>query len=286
MTNWKVDSETRLFGVIGDPVLHSKSPVMMNQAFRKTGFNGVYTAFHVQPDDLGKAISGFRAVQVGGLNVTIPHKVEVMRYLDDVDESARMIGAVNTIVNKNGSLIGYNTDGIGYVRALKEENGFDPLAKTILLLGAGGAARGVAYALAKSGADSIYIANRTVDKAEQLASFLSPYTKTKGMGLNEIGNLMDDIDLIVNTTSAGMSPNEDEVPYTLTAVPPGLIVSDLIYNPMKTAFLKQASQLGAVVHGGLGMFIYQGAYAFEYWTRLKAPVQEMREAVLQSLKQN
>ncbi|AHD04857.1 shikimate dehydrogenase [Paenibacillus larvae] len=286
MTSWQIDSQTRLFGVMGNPVFHSKSPVMMNRAFRETGFNGIYTAFHVQPDDLGKAIAGLRAVQVGGLNVTIPHKVEVIRYLDDVDESATMIGAVNTIINENGKLTGYNTDGIGYVRALKEETGFDPSGKTILLLGAGGAARGVAYALAKSGAACICIANRTVEKAEQLASFLSPYTKTKGMGLSEIGNLMDNVHLIVNTTSAGMAPNEDEVPYTLTAVPPGFVASDLIYNPMKTAFLKQASKLGAIVHSGLGMFIYQGAYAFEYWTCQKAPVQAMREAVLQSLKLN
>ena len=142
---------------------------MLNRAFQEAGINAVYAAFHVRPEELGDAVRGIRALGYRGINVTIPHKVEVMQYLDEIDEGARIVGAVNTIVNESGKLIGYNTDGIGYVRSLKEETGIELKGKSVLLLGAGGAARGVAYALAKEGASRIYIANRTKERALELA---------------------------------------------------------------------------------------------------------------------
>ncbi|MEW9701541.1 shikimate dehydrogenase [Paenibacillus sp. SI8] len=281
--NRTLDSHTILYGVFGDPIRHSRSPIMLNRAFQETGLNAAYAAFHVSPLELGDAIRGIRALGYRGVNVTIPHKVEVMQYLDEIDEGAQVIGAVNTIVNDNGRLKGYNTDGIGYVRSLKEETGIELQGKTVLLLGAGGAARGVAYALAKEGAACIYIANRTKERALELADAISSFTRTEGIGLDEIDRAVHEAVLVVNTTSAGMHPNVDELPMPIDSLSERHLVSDLIYNPRITRFLREAELKGARIHGGLGMFIYQGAFAFEYWTGTAAPVAAMRQVVEQSL---
>ncbi|MBA2938229.1 shikimate dehydrogenase [Paenibacillus sp. CGMCC 1.16610] len=278
-----IDSHTILYGVFGDPIRHSRSPIMLNRAFQEADINAVYAAFHVRPDALGDAVRGIRALGYRGINVTIPHKVEVMQYLDEIDEGARIVGAVNTIVNENGKLIGYNTDGIGYVRSLKEETGIDLKGKSVLVLGAGGAARGVAYALAKEGAGCIYIANRTKERALELAETISAFTKTVGLGLDEIANVVDEVQFVLNTTSAGMHPNTEELPMPVELLKEHHLVSDLIYNPRITRFLREAEAKGARIHGGLGMFIYQGAFAFEYWTGKPAPVAAMRQVVEQSL---
>ncbi|NEW05138.1 shikimate dehydrogenase [Paenibacillus sp. SYP-B3998] len=278
-----LDSHTILYGVFGDPIRHSRSPIMLNRAFQETGVNAAYAAFHVTQQGLGDAIRGIRSLGYRGINVTIPHKVEVMQYLDEIDEGAQVIGAVNTIVNDAGRLIGYNTDGIGYVRSLKEETGIELQGKTVLLLGAGGAARGIAYALAKEGAACIYIANRTKERAVELAGTIGGFTKAIGLGLDELEQVIGDAELIVNTTSAGMHPNVDELPMSADLLRSHHLVSDLIYNPRITKFLRVAEALGARIHGGLGMFIYQGAYAFEYWTGTPAPVGAMRQVVEQSL---
>lgn len=278
-----IDSHTILYGVFGDPIRHSRSPIMLNRAFQEADINAVYAAFHVRPNELGEAVRGIRALGYRGINVTIPHKVEVMQYLDEIDEGARVVGAVNTIVNEDGKLIGYNTDGIGYVRSLKEETGIDLLGKSVLVLGAGGAARGVAYALAKEGAGCIYIANRTKERALELAETISAFTKTIGLGLDEISNVVDEVEFVLNTTSAGMHPHTDELPMPIELLREHHLVSDLIYNPRITRFLREAEALGARIHGGLGMFIYQGAFAFEYWTGQPAPVAAMRQVVEQSL---
>ncbi|MBP1961524.1 shikimate dehydrogenase [Paenibacillus aceris] len=278
-----IDSHTILYGVFGDPIRHSRSPIMLNRAFQESEINAVYAAFHVRPEELGDAVRGIRALGYRGVNVTIPHKVEVMQYLDEIDEGARVVGAVNTIVNEAGKLIGYNTDGIGYVRSLKEETGIDLKGKSVLVLGAGGAARGVAYALAKEGAGCIYIANRTKERALELADTISAYTKTIGLGLDEIANVVDEAQFVLNTTSAGMHPNTEELPMPVELLREHHLVSDLIYNPRITRFLREAEAKGARIHGGLGMFIYQGAFAFEYWTGTPAPVAVMRQVVEQSL---
>lgn len=283
-----MNSYTTLYGVFGDPIHHSRSPVMHNRAFQATGVNGAYAAFHVKPHQLKQAVEGIRALGFGGVNITIPHKVEVMQYLDEIDADAKVLGAVNTIVNRDGKLIGHNTDGIGYVRSLKEETGLDLRGKRILILGAGGAARGVAYALSKEMPAEIRIANRTKDKAVELADSLGHLASARGIGLDELNRLSDDFDLLINTTSIGMHPNSDELPvdeaWLKNRVGLGITVSDLIYNPMQTKLLQIAQSQGATVHGGLGMFVYQGAYAFEYWTGKSAPAVAMREAVEQSLR--
>ncbi|WP_409341409.1 shikimate dehydrogenase [Paenibacillus sp. MBLB4367] len=278
-----IDSHTILYGVFGDPVRHSKSPLMLNRAFAEAGLNAAYAAFHIKPGTLKDAINGIRALQFRGVNVTIPHKEEVMSYMDEIDEGARIIGAVNTVVNDGGKLIGYNTDGIGYIRSLKEETGLTLSGKKVLMLGAGGASRGVAYALAKEGAAAIWFANRTVERAKDLAAYTSAYTESAGIGLGDIDAIKDQVDIVVNNTPVGMHPNVDEVPIDTSWFHEGLVVSDIIYTPMETRLLREAKHKGAVTHSGLGMFIYQGAYAFEYWTGQPAPVAAMREVVLQSM---
>jgi shikimate dehydrogenase len=280
-----LDSHTVMYGVFGDPIKHSKSPLMLNRAFQENGINAAYTAFHVTPDKLEAAVQGIRALGFGGVNVTIPHKLEVMRYLDDIDEGARLIGAVNTIVNREGKLIGYNTDGIGYVRSLKEETGFQVQGSKLLLIGAGGAARGVAYALAKEFPSMIYIVNRSKERAEQLSKDIGHMVQCVSVDLSELSDIPQ-VDFIVNTTSVGMHPNIDELPIDSEWMKRWMgshtIVSDLIYNPLQTRFLKVAAELGGTAHSGLGMFVYQGAYAFEYWTGQQAPVAVMRNVVEQS----
>ncbi|QTH46635.1 shikimate dehydrogenase [Cohnella sp. LGH] len=277
-----MDSHTALFGVIGDPIRHSKSPIMLNRAFRETGVNGVYAAFHVTPERLEQAIAGVRGLGFRGLNVTIPHKVEVMQFLDEISEGAQAIGAVNTIVNENGRLIGYNTDGIGYVRSLKEEAEPDLSGKTIVVLGAGGAARGILWALAQEGPAAIFVANRTEAKAVELAGSFPSAMRISAVPGNGLQSVVAEADVVVNTTSVGMSPNVDALPIDPAWLKPGAVASDLIYNPLKTAFLSRAEERGCRIHGGLGMFVYQGAYAFEYWTGKPAPIAAMREVVLAS----
>lgn len=279
-----MDSHTLLFGVIGDPVRHSRSPVMHNRAFAETGFNGVYAAFHVTPDKLGEAIAGMRALGFGGLNVTIPHKVAVMDYLDDIDESAQAAGAVNTIVHREGRLIGYNTDGIGYVRSLKEEAEPDLAGKTVVVLGSGGAARGIVWALLREKPARVVLANRTAEKAMRLAErFKGAPAAVEAVPWEALRRVCAEADIVVNTTSVGMAPNTEETPVDPAWLRPGAVASDIVYNPLKTAFLAGAEARGCRIHGGLGMFVYQGACAFEYWTGRPAPVQAMREAVLGSL---
>jgi shikimate dehydrogenase len=270
-------NEMMKFGVIGDPIQQSKSPLMMNAAFAAIGYDGLYEKYHVKPEELADAMARFRSEGFRGLNVTIPHKVEVMQYLDEIDQDARNIGAVNTVVNEGGRLIGYNTDGIGYVRSLLEESGFDPRDKRILFLGAGGAARGVIYAMLKQQPAYVAIANRTLARAEKLALSLSAFGNIQAIADREITG--GQWDLIVNTTSVGMFPNVDESPIDPTVIQPNMVVSDLIYNPRETLILKQAKARSAKIHNGLGMFIYQGAYGFEYWTGHAAPVLEMRRVV-------
>ncbi|MFD0588161.1 shikimate dehydrogenase [Paenibacillus sp. GCM10027627] len=280
----KIDSHTVLYGVIGDPIRQSKSPIMMNRAFRETGVNGAYAAFHIAGDALPSFIGGVRAMGIRGVNVTIPHKQRVMELLDEIDPGARVIGAVNTIVNENGRLIGYNTDGIGYVRSLKEEAAPELGGKRIVVIGAGGAARGIVYALLGENPASIAIANRTVDRAEELAaSFDSGAAVLTAASVDQLAALCQDADIVINTTSVGMFPHAGDSPMPGHWLKPGAIASDLIYNPLKTEFLRQAEAHGCKAHGGLGMFIYQGAYAFEYWTGRPAPVSAMREEVLAAM---
>lgn len=280
-------SDTAVMAVIGDPIRHSKSPLMHNAALAACEWNGVYTAFHVLPERLGEAIAGMRALGIRGMNVTIPHKEHVIPFLDEIDDHARMIGAVNTIVNDKGRLIGYNTDGPGYVRSLIEETGIDLRATRVLLIGAGGAARGLAYALLHGGVKQLIIANRTPERAERIVEELHM------MGSIEAAALIDgmpqvdpeQVDVIINTTSLGMHPHVDDMSIQASYIMPHMIISDIIYNPLETKLLAAAQAAGARTHSGLGMFVYQGAIAFELWTGKEAPVNVMREAVLHAMQE-
>lgn len=280
-----VDSHTVLYGVIGDPIRHSKSPIMLNRAFRETGVNGVYAAFHVTAERLPAFVEGARAMGMGGFNVTIPHKIAVMALLDEIDPTAQAAGAVNTVVNRDGRLIGFNTDGIGYVRSLKEEAEAELKGKRIVMLGAGGAARGILHGLAAESPELVTIVNRTAARAEELAASAPAGMRTAGCGAEALRAACAEADIIINTTSIGMSPKTDELPLDIDALwlKPGAVASDIVYNPMKTRFLADAEKAGCRLHYGLGMFIYQGAYAFEYWTGQPAPAAAMRDTVARSL---
>ena len=280
----KINSQTHVIGLIGHPVAHSRSPQMHNAMFQDLGLNNVYLAFDVAPEQLKAAIEGVRALGVRGLNVTIPHKVNVMNYLDGISPEAKQIGAVNTIVNQGGYLIGYNTDGEGYLRSLLEETGTEIKGKRILLLGAGGAARAIGYTMVTSGIEKLTIMNRDENKAHILQQDLKQYAKTEVLTMAQLENAVKDSDLIINTTSMGMSPNIHHSLLEKQWISPHHLVSDIIYNPLETQMMKDAKEQGATVHGGLGMFIYQGVIAFEKWTGMTPNAIKMKETVLHALK--
>ena len=283
----QVDGKTKVCGIFGFPVEHSFSPRMHNAAFSYLKLNYIYVPFAVPPQALAPAVAGIRALNLAGVNITIPHKEQVISFLDEITPPARLIGAVNTIVNQAGHLIGHNTDGAGFLRALKEEMNFQPAGKKILLLGAGGGARAVAVALALAGAAQFTIANRPFEYAVNLARLIKENTNIRAEALpwleNEEGvpaEVVAQADLIVQATPVGMHPFEHEclnIPFS--CLRPAQIVCDLIYNPPQTLFLKRAAKAGAKVKNGLGMLLYQGALAFELWTGKPAPAAVMREAL-------
>ncbi|MHA6531338.1 shikimate dehydrogenase [Paenibacillus sp. BAC0078] len=272
-----------LLGVMGDPIAQSKSPLMHGAALKALGIPGAYVPLHIASDQLSEAVGAIRTLGFRGVNVTIPHKVAVMEYLDKLDESAVAVGAVNTIVNDNGILTGFNTDGIGYVRSLKAEAAPVLSGARILVIGAGGAARGIVTALLQEKPSAVLIANRTADKAKELAEACHGKGKASGISMNEIGEHIGGMDIVINTTSVGMYPHIDETPIDPGLLPAGIIVSDLIYNPLRTRLLSESLKRGCRIHGGLGMFVYQGAYALEYWTGRTAPVDIMRQTILDCL---
>ncbi|MBB3867513.1 shikimate dehydrogenase [Parageobacillus toebii NBRC 107807] len=274
----------KLYALFGCPVHHSLSPIMHNDAFQNMNIAAHYHAFHVEPERLKDAIAGVRALGISGVNVTIPHKTAVMPLLDEVDPTARRIGAVNTIVNRNGRLIGYNTDGPGYVRALEEEINVDIKERRILLIGAGGAARGIYVSLADRGAKQIDICNRTVSKAKQLIDECNASVSSVVYSLNEAEERLGEYDILINTTSVGMYPNMEEMPLSLANMKEGTIVSDIIYNPLETKWLKEARKRNGIIQNGVGMFVYQGALAFEKWTGIFPDVQRMKKIVIEQLR--
>jgi shikimate dehydrogenase len=274
----------KLYALFGCPVHHSLSPLMHNDAFQRMNIAAHYHAFHVEPEHLQDAVAGVRALGIAGLNVTIPHKTAIMALLDDIDAEARRIGAVNTIVNENGRLIGYNTDGLGYVRALEEETNVDIQEKRILLIGAGGAARGIYFSLIDRGAKRIDICNRTVSKAKQLIEEGDAAVSPAAFSLSEAEQRLGEYDIVINTTSVGMYPNVEQMPLSLANLKEGTIVSDIIYNPLETKWLKEARERNAIVQNGVGMFIYQGALAFEKWTGVFPDVERMKKIVMEQLR--
>lgn len=280
--------KTTVTGIIGWPVSHSLSPVLHNAAFQALGLDWIYVPFPVAPERLAEGVAGLRSVGVAGFSVTIPHKVAIIPLLDQVTPEAELIGAVNTVVAREGKLIGYNTDGIGLIAALREKLSFDPAGKDVLVLGAGGAARSAVVSLALAGAAGVTIANRSLDSAralEQLVAARPTQTlfATRGLDCLADAGFMEGFDLVVNTTSVGMAG--DCFPgLALSSLKPGGCLYDMVYAPPVTPLLAQAGTLGIPCANGLGMLVAQGEAAFRIWTGATPPkgcMEGALEALLQ-----
>lgn len=282
----KISGKTKVCGIIGEPIEHTLSPTIHNAAFEELNLDFVYVPFKVKMGMLKEAIRGVRSLGIIGLNVTMPYKSAVMRYLDDVDLVARRVGAVNTILNEGGSLIGYNTDGIGALNALKE-NGVTINGKNLLLLGAGGAGKAIAFHTAQEAA-KLAILNRTLQKAKKLAEALrkefgNKKIICKKLSAETVKEELKDTEILINATSIGMHPNTDQSPVTSGLMRPDLCVMDIVYNPPETKLLKDAKAAGAKVVSGVEMLVYQGAASFEIWTKHTAPVEVMKKAAFDKL---
>lgn len=268
-----IDTQTRLFALFGDPVAHSLSPRMHTRAFQEVGYNGVYVA--IQVTDLAGAVRGLRAFNMGGASVTIPHKIAVMDFLDEISSEAQAIGAVNTIVNKNGRLIGFNTDSTGAVEALRTQTMIS--GHRVALVGAGGAARAIAYGIVRAGGH-LTIYNRTAERAQALAVDLKA-------DWGKLADLAADApEILINATSLGMHPRADAMPVDPAWLSPDMVVMDTVYNPLETALLREARARGCRTVSGDGMFIHQGALQFEHWTGRPAPLEVMRQVVVEALR--
>ena len=282
-----ISGKTRICGIIGDPVEHTMSPAMHNAAFARMGLDYCYVPFRVKPDNLAQAVAGIRALNIRGVNVTIPHKVSIIPLLDKLDRLAQRIGAVNTIVNNSGALSGYNTDAAGFLSALLSA-GVEPRGKKVVILGAGGASRAITFVLAERGAHLV-ILNRLqeMDWAKDLARSLSQTfgeeVIARELTDSNVKESLHSAEVLINATSAGMSPNINETLVPAGWLKPSLVVFDAVYNPIKTRLLSDAEQAGATTISGLEMLVWQGALAFELWTEAKAPVALMKEEALQSL---
>lgn len=279
----EIKGSTKVVGLIGEPVEHSFSPPMHNAAFKKLGMDYVYVPFNVSPDNLKSAIGGADSLNIQGLNVTIPHKINVMGYLKELDPIAELIGAVNTIDFKN--LKGYNTDGIGCIRAIEEI--ISVKDKKVVVAGAGGASRAIVFYLAKYGAEEISILNRNVNKADKLANDLLSSNLISNVSAGDISNIADsikDADILIDTTPIGMHPNCDVEPIVKAAdIHEDLVVNDIVYNPNETVLLKEAIKANAKVVYGIKMLLYQGAESFEIWTGQKAPIDVMEDKLKETL---
>jgi shikimate dehydrogenase len=278
--------QTRLYGIFGYPIGHSLSPLMHNTAFTHHGLDAIYLPFAVQPAYLEVAVKSLTALHICGVNVTIPHKQAVMAWMDDLSPEARLIGAVNTIHLWDGRLHGYNTDGIGFLRALEEAGG-DVVGRTVMLLGAGGAARAIAVQLCLSGIRRLLLANRTPTRAEDLAAFLKQNIvhadiSVVTMGESSLAVHLPDTDIVVNATSIGMHPH-DPMLLPSTAMSPQHLVCDIVYRPLHTPLLRAAQRQGARTVDGLGMLLHQGAKAFEIWTDRVFPLALIRARLLEAV---
>jgi shikimate dehydrogenase len=272
----------KLFAVIGDPIAHSMSPQMHNDLFEHYTLNAHYQPLLVKKDHLRDAVVGLKSIGISGFNVTIPHKSEILPLLDEIDPLAQQIGAVNTVVNQNGKFIGYNTDGLGFLAGLSALIS-ELETQKVLIVGAGGAARAIYYTLARSGVQTIDICNRTVENAAELLQSCPYQTNSKAFSLSEAEDSLSQYTIIVQTTSIGMEPNLNHLPLSLTKLKRGSIVSDIIYNPLETAFLKAAKEKEAITQNGIDMFVHQGAQAFQYWTGIYPNINRMKQNVVGQL---
>ncbi|MFC1737406.1 shikimate dehydrogenase [Candidatus Hydrogenedentota bacterium] len=277
-----ITGKTKVVGVAGWPIKHTLSPQMHNAAFQALGLDFVYVPFGIPPESLGGAVGALGDLGIVGMNFTIPHKLAVMELVDELSPEAEAIGAVNTIAAREGKLFGDNTDGRGFVMSLKEELDMDAAGKSFVVLGGGGAARGVAMGLGFAGAKSVVVANRTESKAVKIADDLA---KVRECHVAVIGNdgeglrrAVEEAEVLVNTTSLGLHDG-DPMPIAPELLHEGLSVCDIVYNPPVTPLLKAASERGLANANGLGMLVHQGAIAFELWTGVYPPADVMRKAI-------
>lgn len=280
-----VNSKTKLLGLMGHPVEHSFSPTMHNAAIKELGINYVYLAFDIPEENLKNVVDSAKILGISGFNVTIPHKVEIMKYLDEIDCDAKNIGAVNTVKIENGKAIGYNTDGIGAKKSLEEKVG-PVIDKNILIIGSGGASRAVSFELAKN--NNLTIVNRNIEKAEPLSKDISKnvYGNKKEVKFGGFDIEINGFDIIIHTTPVGMYPNTEVEPIiSLKDAKKDAVIMDLIYNPLEPAFLKEAKKYDLETLNGLGMLVYQGAVSFEIWTGIKPDTEVMKKSIIENFKQ-
>ena len=277
MKNYRAE----LTGVFGDPVDDNPTGVVEEAAFAVKNLNYRYLTIKVLPEDLGKAMDSVKIFGMKGINLTMPHKIKVLPYLDELSPAAEIIGAVNTVIQKEGKQFGENTDGKGFVTALKN-SGETLDKKNVTILGAGGAARAIAVECALNGAAHINIINRSIEKGEKLASLIQMKTDSSAKYLNWKNNMEipSDTDILINATSIGFSPNVTDKPdIDYTTITPEMCVCDVIFNPAETIFLKSAAENGAKTITGLGMLVQQAALNFTLWTGVEAPVDVMEDAL-------
>lgn len=279
-----IGASTRVVGIIGWPVKHSLSPAMHNAAFAAMELDWTYVPLPVRPGDLPRAVKGLLALGLAGANVTIPHKEEALRLMDDVSPGAGLIGAVNTIARANGRLVGHNTDGIGFLRSL--EGKWSPRGETVVILGAGGAARAIAIQLALAGVGKIHLINRTLPRACRLADEIQERIEVWARGYDWTARGLDQIigssSLLVNATAFGMG-DEEETLFPCQWLDAKTVVCDIVYTPRLTGLLKGAAGRGCATVDGLGMLLHQGAAALEIWTRRPAPLPVMARALEDAL---
>lgn len=281
----RVNGETKIMGVLGNPIEHSISPQIHNTISKLLCVNSIYVPFLCSQEDLEKAVNGLRALNIYGFNVTIPYKEKIISLLDECSEEVKLIGAANTVVNKKGRLIGYNTDGDGFATSFENSTNKSFVDKDIIVLGAGGAARATALKTAKMGAKTITLVNRTVIKAAEIADMINNNTSCKAVPVSNsdknLAKLLEKSDIIINTTPVGMHPDTNKCPIqediTFSS---RQIVYDLIYNPSETLLLKKARKEGALTINGLGMLIYQATLAYEIINEIDIPEQILKKIFL------
>ncbi|WP_409200264.1 shikimate dehydrogenase [Methanobrevibacter sp. DSM 116169] len=276
-----IDGNTKVVGLIGNPVEHSFSPIMHNAAFKKLNLNYVYVPFKVS--SLENIISSCNALNIKGLNVTIPHKIDVLKYLDNLDEIAKLIGAVNTIDFKD--MKGYNTDGIGALRAIEDMTSLKN--KKVVITGCGGASRAISFQIANSNIEELVLINRNINKAKSLSDDILSSNLLSNVSYDSLDNLKNELlnaDIFIDTTPIGMYPNINDNPIaTADMLHEDLLVNDIVYNPLETSLIKEAKKANAKTVSGLKMLIYQGAESFKIWTGYDAPIDIMKKSILSVL---
>ncbi|WP_026022521.1 shikimate dehydrogenase [Kurthia senegalensis] len=270
------------YAVIGDPIEHSMSPFMHNLWMTSEGRDATYIPLHVSRESLRASFEGMKVLGCSGFNVTIPHKEAIIPLLDEVDALAEKMGAVNTVVRQaDGKYKGYNTDGLGFVRSLEDVVGTSHKQEKVLVLGAGGASRGICFALWQEGYRDITIANRTVEKARAICLEMDP--SVKACSLQQASDELGAYGIVIQTTSAGLNHSQFALPISLEHLANTAIVADIVYNPLMTPFLEQSQKQGATVVTGLGMFIHQGALAYEHWTTVYPDAKVVKQSLLEQL---